>query len=566
MNIIELKQWLINNLRYSRGLICKKCKGEWFIKYNHNIQWDYIHSHTSYLNNFNPSIPQRVWHILNDKNFVKCANPKCNNPPTFFSFNRGYLRACSPSCAQLDPKTLNKIKQTNIKKYGVEYGLSNKNVIKKRNETVQKRYSVKNISQLSNISDKKKETCLKNYGTEWFLERQDLKEQVINDKYGVNNVQQVSEVAFRRIETRRGDFYDTLIFSNRLKNKCIPLFTRDEYIKTGIEYKYLFECTRCKYEFNGWLHDGDVPRCTNCYPLVGSSLFEKEIAEYVKSLLPIDNVEENNRNILVNNRELDIYIPSKKLAIECNGLFWHGEDNGNKDRIYHISKTVECESKNIRLVHIFEDEWISSKDIVKSKLKHLLKLNENKIFARNCDVVELLVEPKREFLNENHIQGDSNSKVDLGIKIDNKLISVMTFCPHRIFMGGVRKDGEFELLRYATGEFNVIGGASKLLSYFIRKYAPKRITSYADRRWTYSKGNLYEKIGFKKISDGTPNYWYFGRGKDYKRHHRFGFAKHTLSKRLPVFDPSLSEWENMKNNGWDRIWDCGNLKYEMIIN
>ena len=34
-----------------------------------------------------------------------------------------------------------------------------------------------------------------------------------------------------------------------------------------------------------------------------------------------------------------------------------------------------------------------------------------------------------------------------------------------------------------------------------------------------------------------------------------------LPKKLNVFNPKLSEWENMKKNKYDRIWDCGNLKY-----
>jgi len=60
-----------------------------------------------------------------------------------------------------------------------------------------------------------------------------------------------------------------------------------------------------------------------------------------------------------------------------------------------------------------------------------------------------------------------------------------------------------------------------------------------------------------------PSYFYT---KDhYKKYHRFGFRKNVLNKKLNVFDPNLTEWENMKNNGWDRIWDCGNLKYQLEL-
>ena len=115
---------------------------------------------------------------------------------------------------------------------------------------------------------------------------------------------------------------------------------------------------------------------------------------------------------------------------------------------------------------------------------------------------------------------------------------------------------------FCNKNINVVGGFSKLLNHFIKNFKPDKIISYVDRRW--NDGKTYESIGFKFVRNTEPNYWYFGKGKSYKRYHRFNFAKHTLSKKLKNFDPNLSEWENMKNNGWDRIWDCGNLKYELI--
>ena len=109
---------------------------------------------------------------------------------------------------------------------------------------------------------------------------------------------------------------------------------------------------------------------------------------------------------------------------------------------------------------------------------------------------------------------------------------------------------------------NVIGGASKLLSYFIKQYKPKKIISYADRRW--SDGNLYKKIGFNLVRHTDISYYYFKPGYAI-RYHRFGFRKNILSKKLVLFDPQLTEWQNMQLNGYDRIWDCGNLKYEMVF-
>ena len=206
-----------------------------------------------------------------------------------------------------------------------------------------------------------------------------------------------------------------------------------------------------------------------------------------------------------------------------------------------------------------------SSDIVKRRLLHILKFNQHKsIYARKCDVREISPYDKNVFLENNHVQGADRSKIQIGLFHNDVLVAVMTFGGKRIFTNSINVANEYELIRYATSE-SVIGGASKMMAYFVKTYHPKKIISYADRRWTYYKDNLYEKIGFKKISNGTPNYWYFGRDSNYKRFHRFGFAKHTLSTRLASFDPSFTEWENMKSNGWDRIWDCGSFKYEITF-
>jgi hypothetical protein len=107
----------------------------------------------------------------------------------------------------------------------------------------------------------------------------------------------------------------------------------------------------------------------------------------------------------------------------------------------------------------------------------------------------------------------------------------------------------------------VIGGASKLFSYFINNYKYKQIVSYSDRR--YFNGDIYNTLGFKFTGFTPVNYYYIvNKYKDLR--HRMSFQKHKLSKLLKEYNSDLSEWENMKNNGYDRIWDCGNSKFLYI--
>ncbi len=554
-----IKNWVEKNLISNGKLISKRCKKEWFIKNKFVDKYDEILLITNFLNT--SLFPQKIWHIINDKfSLYKCNNPNCNNTPNFFTFTRGYLRTCSNVCAQYDLQTIDRIKSTNIKKYGVEYGLSNKNIIEKRKLTCVKNNGVDNPTKSKEILNKIKKTNNTKYGVDWILEDQFKKENAMFDKYGVRNIQQSEDVRLKTRIARRSSFYDSLLNGDRLKNKVTPMFSKDEYVNKGYYSSFKFKCNVCNTDFFDCLEDGDIPRCTNCYK--NSSVFEDEIYNFIKSVVN-DDIHRKVKN-LINPFEVDVFIPSFNLAFECNGLYWHGEINGGKDKKYHLNKTNMLHNKNIRLIHIFEDEWLFKKDIVKSRIKNLFNNNDHKIFARKCKIRLINSNESNCFMEHNHIQGKDNSSIQLGLFLNNELVSTMTFGKLRTALGNINKIGTWEMYRFCNKiNTTVIGSAGKLLNFFIKTYNPEKIITYSDKRW--NSGNLYKKLNFVKISDGIPNYWYYGRGNSYKRHHRFGFAKHTLSKKLNAFDINLSEWENMKLNGYDRIWDCGSDKFELRL-
>lgn len=260
---------------------------------------------------------------------------------------------------------------------------------------------------------------------------------------------------------------------------------------------------------------------------------------------------------IISPNQLDIFIPSHNIAIEYNGLYWHSEEYVDKN--YHLNKTNLCENKNIRLIQIFEDEWLYKQEIVKSRLKNIFGLTENKIYARKCIIKEISTKQSNDFLNKNHIQGSVNSKINLGLYHDNKLVSLMCFNKPRLGVGS-KYDG-YELSRFCN-KLNtiIIGGADKLLKYFVNTYNPKQIISYADRRW--SQGNLYEKLGFEKIRINKPNYSYI---INKQRKHRFNYRKNILKKQ--GFDTTnKTEHEIMLERKIYRIYDCGTITYRKIFN
>jgi hypothetical protein len=300
---------------------------------------------------------------------------------------------------------------------------------------------------------------------------------------------------------------------------------------------------------NDHLSGKGCPKCGDKY-----NINEGEVKNFIEKVGI--KLEKNIKNI-ISPFELDIYIPDKKIAIEYNGLYWHSELY--KSDNYHLNKTELCEKQGIQLIHIFEDEWLYKREIVESRLKNILGLTKERVFARKCEIKEVNNKESREFLNKNHIQGNVGSSLKIGLYYNNELVSIMTFGDLRRLMGKNKENDSYELLRFCNKlDTTVIGGANKLLKYFIKTHKPKEIISYADRRW--SQGNLYEKLDFTFIHNSKPNYYYIMKDK---REYRFKYRKDVLVRE--GYDKDKTERQIMKERGINRIYDCGNKKWLMKL-
>lgn len=321
--------------------------------------------------------------------------------------------------------------------------------------------------------------------------------------------------------------------------------------------KYPIKCKTCGnifYQpFNNHIQGGQG--CPFCF--TQSSKEETEVFDYLKTLVGEDNITKRDREIL-NGRELDIYIPNKKIAIEFDGVLWHNE-KFNSDKNYHLKKTEDCLNKGVRLIHIFEDEWLYKQDIWKSMLANILGFSKNKIYARKCVVKEVDSAEGNDFLVTNHIQDICESKIKLGLYYNDELVSLMTFGKSRNSIGSNKH--EWELLRFCN-KINtvVVSGASKLFKYFIRHYSPNNIVSYADRR--FSIDNLYDKLGFTLYNKSRPSYYYVIGNK---RKNRINFQKAKLVEKYNC-PTDMSEHEFCLSQKWYRIYDCGCLCYEWNAN
>lgn len=438
------------------------------------------------------------------------------------------------------PILAEKVKQTNLERYGVENIGNSKEVRAKIDATNEERYGSSNLFSVKSVRNKIKATNLERYGAENIGNSLTVRERIKatnQERYGCDFPLENKEISRKAVVINIATLETEV--RERVFNSGYEIV--GEY--QGCEKRNLLKCFRCGNEFLHNIMSNKPLFCPFCDKVSGSQQ-ENEIMTYIRSLGI--TARERDRDVL-DGKELDIYIPSKALAIEINGIYWHSEAGG-KDKNYHLNKTKMCEEWGIQLIHIFEDEIIYKGRIVKNRLRAILGKTPYKIAARSCQVREVSSNLYNKFVEKYHIQGAANTLIRLGLYYKNHLVAVMGFNKSRF-----NKKYDYELMRYCTiSSFNITGGAGKLLKYF-RKHYRGSIISYADKRW--SNGLLYRSLGFTELEDSAPNYYYV---KGNTRENRQKFQKHKLEKVLEVFDPGLSEYQNMLKNGWSRIWDCGN--------
>ena len=465
-----------------------------------------------------------------------------------------------------------KIKEYNKKKWGVEYYSQTKEYSKKFKSTMLERFGVEYALQSNELKDKMKKTNLEKFGYENPFMDSDRIRKIFNDKYGVDHPSQVKEF-YEKVESSNLEklgyksALSSPIIRDKIKKTMIEKYgqttplkselIRDckisndkDYIKYIGEGVSLFNCD-CNFDHYFYIDSigyhnrirSNLPLCTVCYPIGDTkSIKEVELYKYIKSIYSGEIIQSYRDGL-----EIDIYLPELKLGFEFNGLYWHSEEW--KEKNYHLDKTLYFKERGIRIIHIWEDDWDNKSVIIEGQIRNWLGSNSDRIFARKCKVDILDKNICRDFLNENHIQGNDHSSLKIGLFYGDELVSIMTF---DTFEGRKKmEEGGWNLSRFCNKiGLNVVGGASKLLKYFVDKFNPIRIVSYADLDW--SKGDLYLKLGFCNIKESRPDYKYLYEGI---RVHKTNFKKSKLKYKV-------SESEYMSSIGVYKVWDCGKIKFE----
>lgn len=475
----------------------------------------------------------------------------CGNPCKFWSISTGYAKTCSNVCGQLNPSTRSKIEQTNIERYGTAHPASNDQIKEKTRETNLNRYGTIAPYQNTNIKEKGIRSTIEKYGVSNVFKLAEIKEKsrrTMKEKYGEELNILRPEIKEHIKRARRELKYNEFI--DRLARKHITyLDTEDMYVNHDCKRNY--KCNLCDKTFT---EESTQAYDVQCGCLRRRSSAEHEIYEWIVSL-GFNAIQSVNISDDIGRMEIDISVDTghgNKLGIEFCGLYWHSELFRPKE--YHNRKLNAAIAHGYRLIQIFEDEWTNKKDIIKSVILQYLNCNKHIIYARKCNIVRLPKSPK-DFLNNNHIQGEARASHAYALVYNSEIVSVCTF-------GKSRFSESWECIRYCNRlNTSVIGGFSRLLKAFIKEAHPTDIVSYADLR--YFNGDMYIDNGFTQSSNAAIGYFYCPKGFQ-ERLNRMQFQKHKL-KHMKAYSDDKTELQIMTEEGFTRIYDAGQAAFKLHI-
>lgn len=496
---------------------------------NNTILLNEIIKITSFLP-IDTDIKERFYCISNEIYSV----PECVECQTAVKYNvdkKRYNEFCTIECAINSKERLNRIQKTNLEKYGYPCSLQNNSIYKKARKTMIKKYGHEFSVHSKEIEGKRKKTCFEKYGNENPSKNKEVIKKIkttTKTKYGVENYAQINIPPDVLDKLNDKSWLEFQHITRKLSQKDISQELGVTQAAICLYFKKHNITTKQFKESSG----------------------QREVKKYLESIYD-ETILSNKKNIIPRT-EIDIFLPNNNLAIEYNGIYWHSEKNG-KDKNYHVTKLRECEKNNIRLITILDIEWLYKKEIVKSIISGVLN-NSTKIMASMCRVKHIERAEADLFLEQNHIKGASNSVINIGLIFNNDIVCLMYLNKTNI---------GFNLLGYSSRIFtDVVGGCELLFSFFVDEYKPSIIYSLSDNRWI---DDIFLNIlEFKLVKNEDPKCMYFRCNNVNELLSEDLFQTQNLENILNIYNPNLSEWQNIKNNNYNRIYDCGWKKWEWI--
>lgn len=110
--------------------------------------------------------------------------------------------------------------------------------------------------------------------------------------------------------------------------------------------------------------------------LGGKSRAEDELTEFIRSIY---SGEVKKDRALLRGRELDIYLPELKLAIEFNGTYWHRDSEAMRNTRgilpseLHRLKQEKCAELGVLLLFVWENDWKAHRSLTERRIAGCLE-------------------------------------------------------------------------------------------------------------------------------------------------------------------------------------------------
>jgi hypothetical protein len=287
---------------------------------------------------------------------------------------------------------LEKTKKTNVYKYGTEHFFQSDTIKNKIKNTFLKKYGVDSYTKTDEFKECIKNHNLNKYDVEYFFQSEYFKEKLKKtniEKYGTEHFFQ-SEYFKEKFNKTLYDKYnvESYIQSEEYRLQYTKIANNEDYIKYKNNLLSIFKCNKghnFEIHFNNYYRrmKNNISLCTICNPIGDSkSIKEKDLFEFINNNYSGDIIQSYRDGL-----EIDIYLPELNIGFEFNGLYWHSDKF--KEKNYHLDKTNHFKNKGIRIIHIWEDDWVHKQEIVKSQISNIIGCSD-KIYGQNVVLKKLL--------------------------------------------------------------------------------------------------------------------------------------------------------------------------------
>lgn len=345
----------------------------------------------------------------------------------------------------------------------------------KSEETFSEKYgeNITNASQLDFVKDKKKEASLSKYGVEnpsSAPEVQEKRRKTNLAKFGVENGGGAKETQEKIKETNLNKYGVTNVFKveeikNKIKKTNLERYGVENVFELPENQKLAMESNKKRISKinKQWKKKLDN--------LLGIDFdLESLISKGFYSDLSYDNIYvEINPTVTHNSSVSFSHITGRCKEDDCEDI-----KHSPIPDSYHQDRFLKAEEAGKTLLQYFE--WMDE-EIFISIVRSKLRLDENRIYARKCEIKEISQTEANRFFKENHLLGAAKKQTFcVGLFFEGELVHCHSYGPARL-----NKNYEWEAIRSVSKmNHQVQGGFSRCDKFFFTEKKPNSVISYVD--------------------------------------------------------------------------------------